>query len=63
VLIGVALIAFALRVGFPETGWNAIGWIGLIPILTAVIGYCPAYALLGLSSCPLARSPQTGRTQ
>ena len=49
--IGVALIAFAARVGFPDTGWNWIGWIGVVPIVTAVIGWCPPYALLGISTC------------
>ena len=55
VVIGLLLIAFALGLGFPETGWNWIGWIGVIPILTAIFGYCPAYSLVGLSTCPLAR--------
>jgi hypothetical protein len=55
VVVGILLIAFALRLGFPETGWNWVGWIGVVPILTAIFGYCPAYSLLGLSTCPLAR--------
>jgi hypothetical protein len=62
VLIGIALLAFALKIGFPDTGWNAIGWIGIVPILTAIVGYCPAYALLGLSSCPRSR-PLAGDTR
>jgi hypothetical protein len=55
IVVGILLIAFALRLGFPETGWNWIGWIGVIPILTAIFGYCPAYSLIGLSTCPLTR--------
>jgi hypothetical protein len=55
IAIGILLIAFALRLGFPETGWNWIGWIGVIPILTAIFGYCPAYSIVGLSTCPLTR--------
>jgi Inner membrane protein YgaP-like, transmembrane domain len=55
IVVGILLIAFALRLGFPETGWNWIGWIGVIPILTAIFGYCPAYAIIGLSTCPLTR--------
>jgi DUF2892 family protein len=55
IVIGILLIAFALRLGFPETGWNWIGWIGVIPILTAIFGYCPAYSLIGLSTCALTR--------
>jgi hypothetical protein len=53
--IGVALIAFAARVGFPDIGWNWIGWIGVVPIVTAVIGWCPPYALLGINTDPSCR--------
>lgn len=50
-VLGAALIAFAIPVGFPQTGWNWLGWIGVIPILTAIVGYCPAYSIVGLSTC------------
>ena len=32
-LAGLALIAFAIPIGFPNTGWNWIGWIGVVPII------------------------------
>ncbi len=51
-VIGLVLIAFAIPIGFPNTGWNWVGWIGVIPILTAVVGICPAYSLFGFSTCP-----------
>ena len=51
IVIGMVLIAFATRFGFPNTGWNWVGWIGIVPIVTAIIGYCPAYTVLGFSSC------------
>lgn len=50
VLIGIALIAFALEYLAPGTGWNWVGWIGVVPILTALFGTCPAYSLFGLST-------------
>lgn len=50
VLVGLALIAFAIPIGFPATGWNWIGWIGVIPLITAVVGNCPAYSVFGLST-------------
>ncbi|MGL5115412.1 MAG: YgaP family membrane protein [Beijerinckiaceae bacterium] len=53
VIAGLALIAFALGYIMPGTGWNWVGWIGVVPILTALIGSCPAYSLLGVSTCPL----------
>ena len=51
ILAGAVLIAFAVQLGFPATGWNWIGWIGIVPLLTAVAGFCPAYTLIGLSTC------------
>lgn len=51
VVIGVILIAYAIPVGFSSTGWNWVGWIGVIPLLTAFVGVCPLYSLIGLSTC------------
>jgi len=51
VIVGLILIAFAIPIGFPQTGWNWIGWIGVIPILTAIFSTCPAYSLIGASTC------------
>ena len=45
-VVGVVLIALAL-VG-PQTPW---GWIGIIPLATAAIGWCPLYTLLGIRTC------------
>jgi Protein of unknown function (DUF2892) len=56
-IIGLLLIAYAIPFGFPNTGWNWVGWIGIVPLVTAVIGYCPAYSVFGFSSCN-ARAPQ-----
>lgn len=35
--------------------WNQSYWgfVGLVPIVTAAMGWCPAYTLLGFSSCPM----------
>lgn len=46
IIVGIALISLVF-VG-PQTSW---GWIGLVPLLTAVVGYCPAYSLLGIRTC------------
>ena len=32
------------------------GWIGLAPLLTGIVGVCPVYKLLGLSSCPIPKT-------
>jgi hypothetical protein len=52
VVLGLILIAYAIPLGFTNTGWNWVGWIGVIPIMTAVFGICPAYSLFGISTCP-----------
>ncbi len=52
VVLGLVLIAYAIPIGFPHTGWNAVGWIGVIPLVTAFIGSCPLYSLIGISTCP-----------
>lgn len=51
-LIGLALIAFAIPIGFQNIGWNWFGWIGIVPITTALLGTCPLYSLFGISTCP-----------
>lgn len=51
IVIGIILIAFALKIGFGNTGWNWIGWIGVIPIVTALVGSCPLYSLIGVNTC------------
>jgi sulfite exporter TauE/SafE len=50
IVLGIALIAFALGYIAPGTSWSWVGWIGVVPILTAVFSTCPAYSLLGISS-------------
>ena len=52
IIAGLVLIAYAIPIGFPATGWNAVGWIGIVPLLTAFIGFCPAYTILGINTCP-----------
>jgi hypothetical protein len=29
------------------------GWLGVVPLATGLIGWCPLYAVLGLSTCPV----------
>jgi len=49
-IAGAALLAFALGYLALGTGWNWIGWVGVVPILTALFGNCPAYSLFGWST-------------
>jgi hypothetical protein len=46
VIAGLALITLTLM---GQIG--AWGWIGALPLLTGLIGWCPAYSLIGLKTC------------
>ena len=48
VVAGAALVSLVF-VG-PETPW---GWFGLVPLVTGLVGNCPVYSLLGISTCPV----------
>ncbi|MCA1805107.1 MAG: DUF2892 domain-containing protein [Xanthomonadaceae bacterium] len=45
IVVGLVLIALVF-VG-PQTMW---GWIGIIPLATALIGWCPTYSLIGVKT-------------
>lgn len=47
IVVGLVLIALVF-VG-PQTPW---GWIGVVPLGTALIGWCPAYLPFGIKTCP-----------
>lgn len=50
VIVGLALIASPIGVyGIPNA--HAWGWIGLIPLMTGLVGICPLYSLLGIRTC------------
>lgn len=50
VIVGVALLAFVL---FDHGPYRWFGLIGLVPLLTGIVGWCPGYALFGIRTCPL----------
>lgn len=54
IILGLALLYFAILA--PANGYNWIGWIGVIPLVTALVGSCPLYSLLGFSTCPVKRA-------
>jgi O-antigen ligase len=43
---GLVLIALAV------TGTVGVwGWLGLLPLATGLVGWCPPYSLLGINTC------------
>jgi hypothetical protein len=51
ITVGLALIAAA------ATGTIGLwGWVGVVPLLTGSLGWCPPYALLGLNTCSVKKA-------
>ena len=50
IVVGLGLISLVF-VG-PQTPW---GWVGVVPLLTAVISFCPLYTLIGIRTCPIGQ--------
>jgi len=53
VVLGIALIAIVF-VG-PQT---PLGWIGVVPLATGLLGHCPLYRVFGLSTCRVEPTQQ-----
>ncbi len=45
-ILGLAVLSLVF-IG-PKTPW---GWLGLVPLLTAGVSFCPLYTLLGIKTC------------
>ena len=52
--IALGLVLLALW-GFTTIGgsWHAAFLIGIVPLATGLIGSCPLYSILGISTCPV----------
>lgn len=49
IVVGLALISLVF-VG-PQSLW---GLVGIVPILTGLVRFCPVYPLFGINTCPRA---------
>ena len=49
IVVGLALIAWAIL------GGPVWAWIGVVPLATGFMGWCPAYTLLGIKTCPMKK--------
>ncbi|MEE4108103.1 MAG: DUF2892 domain-containing protein [Halieaceae bacterium] len=48
VVVGLVLLSLVF-IG-PQSPW---GWLGIVPLLTGLVGICPAYSLFGIRTCSL----------
>lgn len=46
VVVGAALVSLVFW--GPQTNW---GWVGLIPLITGFVSFCPLYRIMGVSTC------------
>lgn len=50
VALGLAVLSLVFM--GPESAW---GWVGLVPLVTGLIGVCPVYSILGINTCSIRR--------
>ena len=51
VIVGLAILSLVF-VG-PQTPW---AWLGLVPLATGLVGFCPLYTLFGIRTCPRTKA-------
>ena len=47
--VAIGLVGLSLVFVGPKTPW---GYFGILPLLTGLVGSCPLYTLIGVSTCP-----------
>ncbi|HZV54172.1 MAG TPA: DUF2892 domain-containing protein [Rhodocyclaceae bacterium] len=50
IVVGLALVAWAVL------GGPVWAWIGVVPLGTGLIGFCPLYPILGMNTCPAKKA-------
>ena len=50
IVVGLGLLSLILILEGNARWW---GLVGLVPLLTGVINFCPLYALIGINTCPM----------
>lgn len=47
-LVGIGLLGFAIS--GDRTGYEWLGWIGIVPLVTGLVGVCPLYSIFGINT-------------
>ena len=53
IVVGVVALAAFFFVG--DAAWRWLLLIGIVPLATGLMGWCPLYTMLGLSTCSTKR--------
>jgi len=52
----IRIVAGVALIGLAATGTVGLwGWIGVVPLATGLMGWCPPYAILGISTCSMKK--------
>ena len=54
IIVGVALLAMFFL--YPDASWRYWTLLGIVPLVTGLVGSCPVYTLLGMSTCPVKKA-------
>ncbi|MFN4021713.1 MAG: DUF2892 domain-containing protein [Hydrogenophilus thermoluteolus] len=55
IAVGAILLVLAIMgIGTPWT------WIGVVPLVTGLVGFCPLYTILGMNTCPVKPQQNKG---
>lgn len=57
--IGLGLVLVSLAFVGPSNPWFLLG---IVPLATGIVGWCPPYALFGVNTCNLRKSGQDQKT-
>lgn len=50
------IVAGLVLIGLAATGMVGVwGYIGVVPLLTGIFKFCPAYAMFGMNTCPMEK--------
>ncbi|MDD2881638.1 MAG: DUF2892 domain-containing protein [Rhodoferax sp.] len=50
IVVGLVLIGLTLAGNI-----GVWGWIGIVPLATGALGWCPLYTILGINTCPMKK--------
>ena len=54
IIVGAALLAMFFL--YPDASWRYWTLLGIVPLITGLVGSCPVYTLLGMSTCPVKKA-------
>jgi len=56
IVVGIALLGIGAFAGLPPVGTGIVLVLGTIALVTGATGFCPAWSLLGINTCPTENS-------